>query len=388
MKILIITHYNFTTKSSGAINRVLGLAKALSNYASIKVLHQGPEMVSENLHFISYTSIFSFNASNWILDAARPYTSYLIPDFFRAAKGVIGNADVVQVEQPYLLIPTLMLTRALGKNPLIVLDEHNVDFLSVKSKIGGVSTSSLLSIATLPYIFMSEKLAVKNADLILCVSRVDQELFMRFYDIPRNKLIIVPNGVEFDRFEKALPANDPLLENNKTIFFHGTLSWYPNLEAVNIIVEYLAPKIPEATFLIAGTNMPLSLVRKIEKTKNVKYLGFLNNLEGWIKSSDVCIAPILRGGGTKLKVLEYAAAGKPIVATYKAVEGLEMRSGVHGLFYRNVNDKYVKGIKLLLEDDLLVKELGRNAQELAKRYDWNVIGKRLYESYWFTLDRK
>jgi glycosyltransferase involved in cell wall biosynthesis len=389
MKILIITNYNFTSKLSGAINRVLGLAKALSNYASIKILHQGPEMVSENLHFISYTPIFSFNPSVWISDAIRLYTSNLTPSFFRVTKEVIGDADIVQLEQPYLLIPTLMLTKALGKNPLIVLDEHNVDFLSVKTKIGGTLTSSLLSIATLPYIFISEKLAVKNADFILCVSQVDQELFTKLYGIPRNKLIIVPNGVEFDRFEKALPINVPVLENNnKTIFFHGTLSWYPNLEAANMIVEYLAPKIPEAIFLIAGANMPLSLIRKIEKTKNVKYLGYVENLEGWIKASYACIAPVLRGGGTKLKVLEYAAAGKPIIATYKAIEGLEMTAKVHGLFYKNCDDEFVKGIKLLLRDNSLAKELGINAQRLAKKYDWYTIGKRLYDFYNSILDRK
>ena len=95
----------------------------------------------------------------------------------------------------------------------------------------------------------------------------------------------------------------------------------------------------------------------------------------------MCIAPIFRGGGTKLKVLEYAAAGRPIVATYKAIEGLGMKNGVHGLFYSEVNNEFIQGVKQLLNDDRLSKELGCNARNFAKIYDWSIIGKTLYKKY-------
>ena len=386
MNILIITHYSFGSKSSGATNRTLELAKAMSEYASIKVIHRGPNIIVKNLQFIGYESMFSYNSSNWVSDAVSPYISYAFPDFYRVVKTVIDEADVVQVEQPYLLIPILMLTKAMGKDPLIVLDEHNVDFTSVKSKISGVSLNSVLTTVTLPYVFLLEKLAVKYASLILCVSQTDRELFMNLYGVPRNKLVIIQNGVNFDKIEKTLPANDPLLDHNKTIFFHGTLSWYPNLEAANIIVDYLAPKIPEATFLIAGANPPVSLVKKIEKTRNVRYLGYIECLVSWIKASSICIAPILRGGGTKLKILEYLAAGKPIVATFKAVEGLGIVNYVHGLFYKDINKDFVDGIRRLLNNDQSTEELGRNARKFVKNYDWAIIGKKLYKVYLEQLD--
>ena len=381
MKILIVTHYNFESKGSGATNRVMELAKALSKYASIEILHQGSHKNLKNIKLTGYRSVFLPHAAYWILDAVSPYISYLFPDFYSTMKEAIGDADVVQVEQPYLLISTLMLTKVLNRCPLIVLDEHNVDFGAVKSKINGISLNSILTMATLPYVFLSERLAVGKAHLVLCVSQKDRELLMKFYGLSRSKLLVIPNGVDIDKFEKALPINDPLFEHNQTVFFHGTLSWYPNLEAANIIVDYLAPKMPDVTFLIAGSNPPASLIKKIDKTKNVKYLGFLNNLEGWIKSSHVCIAPILRGGGTKLKVLEYAAAGRPIVATYKAVNGLGMENGIHGLFYRDVNDNFIEGVKQVLKNDRLAKELGRNARKLAEKYNWATIGKNLYEIY-------
>jgi len=387
MKILIVTNFNLGSNSVGATNRILELAKALCKYASIKILHRGSNIILGKLKFIGYRSMFPFNVSSWVSDAVSSYVSFAFPDFYRVLKKVIVSADVVQVEMPYLFIPTLLITKVLSKNPLIVLDEHNVDFASIKSKINGASSNSMFTAGTLPYVFLLEKLATKNADLILCVSQNDRDLLTKLYDIPENKLVVIPNGVNFYKFEMALPVNNLIFKDKKTVFFHGTLSWYPNLEAANIIVNYLAHKIPEAMFLIAGAHPPLSLTRKIAKTRNVRYLGHVKNLESWIKASTICIAPILRGGGTKLKILEYAAAGKPIVATFKAVEGLGMSNKVHGLFYKSVNEEFVNGIRSLLNCDQLVQELGWNAKQLARRYDWTLIGKKLYETYCRLTDQ-
>lgn len=169
-------------------------------------------------------------------------------------------------------------------------------------------------------------------------------------------------------------------------FFHGTLSWYPNLEAAKMIIDYIAPKIPEALFIIAGANPPASFLRKLRRVRNVKYLGFLRNLEGWISSSKICIAPILRGGGTKLKILEYAAAGRPLVATFKAIDGLGMRNGIHGLFHLDVNKTFVHSIKRLMKDKALAKEIGQNNIALSKVFDWTNIGKKVYEIYSTFVD--
>ncbi|MEM2181033.1 MAG: glycosyltransferase family 4 protein [Nitrososphaeria archaeon] len=314
-----------------------------------------------------------------------PYIGYTFPDFYKTIKKVINEVDIVQVEQPYLLIPTLMVVKVLNRDIPIVLDEHNVDFMSVKSKINGASFASMLTSATLPYVFLSERIAVKRAGLVLCVSQADKELLTKFYEISKDKIFVVPNGVDVSKFDDASPINNPIVNENNIVFFHGTLSWYPNLEAANIIVDYLAPKIPEAMFLIAGANAPTILIKKINKSNNVRYLGFVKNIEGWIKVSRVCIAPLLRGGGTKMKILEYAAAGKPIVATYKAVEGLGMNNKIHGLFYKNVDEYFIDGIRTLLKDIWLSKELGSNAKKYAKKYDWSLIGRCLYDIYKLLL---
>lgn len=355
----------------------------MSDYASVDIIHQGPSMRRGNIKFIGYASKI-----RQISKVASSYISYIYPDFYRAIKEIASVADVVQVERPYLLLPTIMVAKTLKNKPLIVLDEHNVDFYTIKSKIEGFSFNSFLTIATLPYVFLSENLAIDNSDLILCVSNADKESLVKLYGTPRTKILVIPNGVNLSSFEEASLPTDPILKEKFTIFFHGTLSWYPNLEAANIIIDYLAPRIPEATFLIAGGNPPKSFLKKLNKVNNVKYLGFLQNLEGWIKSSRICIAPILRGGGTKLKILEYAAAGRPLVATFKATQGLEMINGVHGIFHFDVNEVFVDSIRKLMDNESLAKEIGRNNIELARLFDWTVIGKKLYTTYLNSFDLK
>jgi glycosyltransferase involved in cell wall biosynthesis len=365
------------------------LAEALAKNVNVSVLHQGPTVMINGFELVQYSTLFKTKASTSLkIQAINIYTASILSSLLKAISTKLINekVDIVQIETPHPFLITYNALRCFKKNRILIsLDEHNVEFISVKSKINGFSPNSLLTTVTLPYVFLIEKLAVKNADVILCTSQTDQKLLMKLYGISKNKLAVIPNGVNFDKFEKARPVNSPLLKHNETVFFHGTLSWYPNLEAANIIVDYLAPKMPDATFLIAGSNPPASFIKKINKTENVKYLGFLNNLEGWIKSSDVCIAPIFRGGGTKLKVLEYAAAGKPIVATYKAVEGLPFINGVHALLFKDVNKDFLNAIKRVLSDEALAEKLGSNAKRLALNFDWKEIASKLYCKYALQL---
>ena len=250
LRILIVTNYDFSRQRSGALNRVLELAKCISRFALIKIVHQGPDMSFGDLEVIGFA-----NPISRIFPDASPYTTYIAPDFFRVMKSAIVDVDIVQVEQPYLLLPTIIASKILRKNPIVILDEHNVDFLSVRSKIGGFSFNSFLTLTTLPYIFFCERIAVSISKLILCVSDSDQKLFEQFYGVSKDRVVVLPNGVNCSKFERTSNIKASF-RPDRFVFFHGTLSWYPNLEAANIILDYIAPRIPEATFIIAGPGAP------------------------------------------------------------------------------------------------------------------------------------
>ena len=64
-------------------------------------------------------------------------------------------------------------------------------------------------------------------------------------------------------------------------------------------------------FVIVGMNPPLYFAHP----KKSIFTGAVEDLAAYMEMSDVCVCPLFSGGGTRLKLLEYMAAGKAIVST-------------------------------------------------------------------------
>jgi glycosyltransferase involved in cell wall biosynthesis len=78
---------------------------------------------------------------------------------------------------------------------------------------------------------------------------------------------------------------------------------------------------------------------------------------------------LLRGGGTRIKIIEAAAYGKPIAATRLGAEGLDMRDG-HELLLRDDPESFAQACIQLLSDFALCERLGHAAYEsVIRHYD-------------------
>jgi glycosyltransferase involved in cell wall biosynthesis len=101
----------------------------------------------------------------------------------------------------------------------------------------------------------------------------------------------------------------------------------------------------------------------------VEFTGFVDDLEGLYQRSRVVCAPILAGGGTRIKIIEAAAYGKAVVATRVGAEGLNMRDGVE-LLLRDDPGSFADACLQLLNDAVLCERLGRAAYATVVRcYD-------------------
>jgi len=395
LNILIVAPCNLDTQipTTGFGNRVINLAKALSyKRSNVTILHFGTDQKKAHLNIIGCSSLMKkVNSENLIVGGMDRYLSSINPSLIRMIKDLCQteNPDVIQVESPYPFVPSYLSKRT---EALISLDQHNAEFFSVLSKFDKrrhfvMATAGI----TLPYVFLVESFAVNRSDMILSVSRNDVQRLMKLHHINQDKIVVIPNGVDISMFDRTRNSSKENLFGicRKVVFFHGSLGWYPNLEAASIITDVIAPRISTANFVICGSNAPNTFLRKASNCRNVNYAGYVENIEEFISNSDICIAPILRGGGTRLKIMEYAAAGKPIVATYKAAEGLPLVNEVHALLFKNVDTDFIDGVEMILSDETLAEKIGSNARKLAVRFDWKVIGSRLYDKYASLLkDRK
>ena len=95
-------------------------------------------------------------------------------------------------------------------------------------------------------------------------------------------------------------------------------------------------------------------------------------LVNYTRTADLCIAPIESGSGTRLKIIEYLAAERPVVSTPKGAEGLGLESGTHALIAER--DGFPAAVLQLLNDRELGARLARQGKQVAKaRFDFRTV---------------
>lgn len=274
-----------------------------------------------------------------------------------------------------LLVENLNLlasTRNLPDVP-VILDEHNVywelqryDLYNRPFFQAGVGRNPVVRKVLRPWLLRRatqfEEEAIRRADGILSTSEGDREKIVARIPAARHKIHVVPNCVDATVVRPSPPE-----EETASVLFAGNFNYVPNLEAAEVIAQHLAPELPLIPFALVGNDPPTH----IPLPQNVKVLGHVNNLGPFLARAGVCIAPLLHGSGTRIKILTYLAAGKAVVATTKACEGLDVVNERH-LLLRDDWSGFVAATRRLLGDPVWRLELGTEGRKLVEeRYDWH-----------------
>ncbi len=158
----------------------------------------------------------------------------------------------------------------------------------------------------------------------------------------------------------------------KNVLFVGVCKYQPNEEAISLIKEIIAPKLKNINFLLVGKNCMRY------KHENIISLGFVKNLNKVISKADICIAPIIHGGGIKTKVLLYLSAGKPVIATSKAFEGFVIKNGKNGIIENEIT-RYPEIINKLSKNFELRSKLSIGAKATLSKFSDYKIKKTWYK---------
>ena len=194
----------------------------------------------------------------------------------------------------------------------------------------------------------------------------------------------IPNGVDTDYFYPQ-PNNE--IQNN--LIFAGSLSWYPNKDAMLYFSRKIWPLLKkqnhQITMNVVGSSPPQELLTLAKKDTHFKVHGFVDDVRDYISMSSIYVCPIRDGGGTKLKILDAFAMGIATVAHPAACEGIAAVDGENVLF-ASTPEAYVEKIMLLIKDGALKKQLGENARTTAvKNYGYIAIGETLSQQYIKTV---
>jgi glycosyltransferase involved in cell wall biosynthesis len=297
------------------------------------------------------------------------------PSFLLRALPIILRSHLVQIDTPVPggALITFILARVCGKS--VVIDSHDV-FQALRIEYANILRKAI----EIPM----ERIAYKNAKLILTVSSMDKTLLVRC-GIREDKIVVVPNGVDPDAYAMSTGSKESIknqitIKNFLAVIFVGNMEYSPNQEAMNFIAENLVPQvlneIHNVIFLMVGRKPS-----KLPSTSGLVFTGIVQDVAQYLAASDVAIAPLRQGSGSRLKVLEYLSCGLPVVSTSVGVEGLKVENGVNVLIEDDMGKFHAKVIELLRDKNLRTN-LGSSGRELVVReYDWNVIGKRLSTTY-------
>lgn len=203
--------------------------------------------------------------------------------------------------------------------------------------------------------------SLRKATRTLVTSGADRRLILEELPELKDRIRVLPNCVDPER----VPYSDDAIETNQVLFV-GNYHYIPNREAAMYVSHTLAPFLPEAEFQLVGSHPPSEAHRE----QNVVATGYVKDLRPVLAKAAVCIAPLTHGSGTRFKVLTYLAAGKPVVATTKACEGLDVQDDVH-LLIRDEDEDFRSAVRGLLVDPELRNRLASEGRRLVEaKYDW------------------
>jgi polysaccharide biosynthesis protein PslH len=262
----------------------------------------------------------------------------------------------------------------------VVLNHHNVESHMMSRRFENESNSIYKAYFNREFLKIRryERKACGECAVNLVVSDLDAIRLQE--NVGDVRISIIPNGVDVDYF---LPKN-PAGKKGEGLIFAGAMDWYPNREAVRFFLREIWPKLLEerqerpVTFL--GRNPPRELL-EAARDFPIRVPGFVDDVRPYLEDAGIYICPIRDGGGTRLKILDALAMGKPLVATGLAVEGLDLVDEVHYL-KAETGAEFVSQIHRLESDPGLSEIVAAAGQRFVReRFSWDVIGEKLAHVY-------
>jgi glycosyltransferase involved in cell wall biosynthesis len=161
---------------------------------------------------------------------------------------------------------------------------------------------------------------------------------------------------------------DPQGFDPPTILFVGAFNHAPNVDAALRLAHRIFPRVlertPDARLAFVG-HEPGDEVRALANSA-VSVHASVPDVMPYLEQAAIVVAPIRLGGGMRLKVLEALAAGKAVVASSLAAEGIAARAGEHFLLADH-DDELVEALIALLRNPERRVALGRSARAWAEQ---------------------
>jgi len=380
LRVALCTDY-FYPHVGGVQSHVAGLASELErrgHEVTILAKQVKTKLSNDSLQILSKRIIY--------LEPVFPVPIILIPPKLAEVREVIrkGRFDIVHAHHAFT--PTSLLSISAAEKLRIpsILTNHTI-FLASNAKYVWVPAS---------YILYPYRRYINKASLITAVSRAAAKFIGHFTE--EKKIVVVPNGVDVERFASTEKDTPPYLSEKPIILYVGRLAYRKGLQVLVSAMPFVLKEFPYAKLLIVGEGYMKCLVRMLIKSLDldgkVKLLGFIpdEKLPDLYGLSSLFVLPSLYCESFGITLLEAMASGKPVVASNVGGIPEVVRDGITGLLFRR-GDAYDLACNIIkvLSDHNLAESLAFNAKELVKkRCSWSAVAGKMEDIYEKTLNNQ
>ena len=337
----------------------------------------------------SYRQIHDANSTEW--QAAYHHLAYESPEpwivsYYDSPAMAHSLAHLALKHFDLILIEHSFMGRFLPLLPPYVpkvMDLHNVHTLMAWRRAEeACSDGKLDSAKEFARMRSFEQWACRACQLCLCCSEKEKQEARRLLGI--NHMKVIPNGVDTVAMVPGKQSPTP-----GYVLFTGMMNYEPNGEAVQFFARRVLPlvraQLPHVEFHVAGANPPPHI--QALEGNGVFVHGFVPDMRPFFHQASVVVVPLLHGGGTRLKVLEAAACGKPIVSTSLGAEGLNFVDG-RDLLLADSAPEFARAVVAILSAPDTHTEMSRRARSAAEAYDWAQITSEFYSTVCAIADTK
>ena len=238
--------------------------------------------------------------------------------------------------------------------------------------------------------------SARNASLVVTISKYSQKKIVELYKVEQNKIRVIPNGVDPERFKPALEGCKELKErigagNRQTVLFVGRLIPRKGLRYLVEAAKQVIKERGETLFVIVGDgpqkNRLIAEVKQANLSGNFAFLGDISeaDLPAVYGCADVFAFPSIQEG-QGIALLEAQASAKPVVAFKVSgiVEAVVDKET--GLLVEPNAGELAQSVLRLLADASLRQKMGASGREYVLReFTWDICAQKMLRVYRETL---
>jgi glycosyltransferase involved in cell wall biosynthesis len=241
-----------------------------------------------------------------------------------------------------------------------------------------------------------EKHGYQKADKVICLSRFSRAELMREYDIPAERIVIIPGGIDTDKFSpkkaKMRLRQKLNLPGEKLILFTARrLERQKGIDLLLHALKEMVREVPDLLLVIAGEGSKAEelkqLSRELGVSEFVRFEGLiLEGIEEYYRAADLFILPTKAHEPFGLATLEALASSTLVLGTpYGATRDILREIDERLLFKAEANSAQMAGQMLdilkLIKAGKLTGLARRCREYVVKNYSWEKAARQTLELF-------